>query len=146
MPRIAALDVGDATIGVAITDELCITANPVTTIRRSKSIKADLRAVEGLLDELGAVRVVVGLPLNMGGEEGIQAGKVKDFTDRLIRRLRIPVVFWDESLSTVDAEACLIEMDISRKKRRKVIDQMAAAVILQSYLESEERRPESQER
>ncbi|MEN6355469.1 MAG: Holliday junction resolvase RuvX [Armatimonadota bacterium] len=143
MPRIAALDVGDATVGVAVSDELCITANPVTTIRRSKSIKTDLRAVEELLNELGASRVVVGLPLDLKGEEGIQAAKVKDFTDRLTRRIRIPVVLWDESLSTVDAESSLIQMDISRKKRKKVIDQMAAAVILRSYLESGEWRVES---
>ncbi|MCE5322482.1 Holliday junction resolvase RuvX [bacterium] len=139
MPRIAALDVGDATVGVAVSDELCITANPVTTIRRSKSIKADLRAVVELIKELDASMVVVGLPLDLSGEEGIQAAKVKDFTDRLTKRLRIPVVLWDESLSTVEAQESLIEMDISRKKRRKVIDQMAAAVILQSYLASEER-------
>ncbi|MCE5314546.1 MAG: Holliday junction resolvase RuvX [Armatimonadota bacterium] len=140
MPRIVALDVGDATVGVAASDELYVTANPVTTIRRSKSVKADLRAVEELLEELDACRVVVGNPLDLQGEEGIQARKVKDFTDRLVRRLRIPVVLWDESLSTSDAESALIEMDISRKKRRKVIDQMAAAVILQSYLDSGEFR------
>ncbi|MHB9037582.1 MAG: Holliday junction resolvase RuvX [Armatimonadota bacterium] len=145
MPRIVALDVGDATVGVAASDELCITANPVTTIRRSKSIKADLRAVEELLKELDACRVVVGYPLDLQGEEGIQARKVKDFTDRLVRRLRIPVILWDESLSTSDAESALIEMDISRKKRRKVIDQMAAAVILQSFLESREWKVESGE-
>jgi putative Holliday junction resolvase len=143
MPRIVALDVGDATVGVAVSDELNITANPVTTIRRSKSIKADLRAVEELLKELDACRVVVGYPLDLQGQEGIQARKVKDFTDRLARRLRIPVVLWDESLSTSDAESALIEMDISRRQRRKVIDQMAAAVILQSFLESGEWRAES---
>lgn len=144
MPRLAALDVGDATVGVAVSDELCITANPVTTIRRSNSIKADLRAVEELLNELGVSKVIVGLPLDLKGEEGIQAAKVKDFTDRLIRRIRVPVILWDESLSTVDAETSLIQMDISRKKRKKVIDQMAAAVILQSYLESEEWKADSQ--
>ena len=143
--KIAALDVGDATIGVAISDDLCITANPVTTIRRSKSMKADLRSVEELLSELKAEKVVVGYPLDQRGEEGIQASKVKDFTDRLTRRLRVPVVLWDESLSTVDAESYLIEMDISRRKRKKVIDQMAAAVILQSFLESGEWRVESEE-
>ncbi|MCE5200391.1 MAG: Holliday junction resolvase RuvX [Armatimonadota bacterium] len=136
MPRIVALDVGDATIGVAASDELNITANPVTTIRRSNSVKADLRAVEELLRELDACKVVVGNPLDLAGEEGIQALKVKEFAGRLTKRLRIPVVMWDESLSTAEAESTLIEMDISRGKRRKIIDQMAAAVILQSYLES----------
>ncbi len=129
-----ALDVGDATIGVAVSDELGITANPVRTIRRSRSIKADLREVEALLAELGAEKVVIGLPLDLAGEEGIQAAKVKDFSDRLARRLRFPVVLWDESFSTSDAEDIMLRMDTSRAKRRKVIDQMAAAVILESYL------------
>ena len=96
MPRIAALDVGDATVGVAITDELCITINPVTTIRRSGSVKVDVRTVESLLEELGAEEVVVGLPLTADGEIGPQAQKVIDFRDRLARRLRIPLVTWDE--------------------------------------------------
>ena len=134
MPRIVALDVGDATIGVAVSDELGITANPVKVIRRTKSIKADLRTVEEVLSELNAEKVVIGLPLTQDGEEGIQAGKVKDFSGRLTRRLRIPVELFDERFSTVEAEDVLIEMDTSRKKRRKVIDKMAAAVILQGYL------------
>ena len=134
MPRIVALDVGDATIGVAAADELNITVNPIRTILRSKSIKADLRTVESLLEELDANRVVIGIPLTAEGEEGFQAQKVKDFTERLARRLRIPVELWDERFSTVEAEQKLIESDVSRAKRRKVIDQLAAVIILESYL------------
>jgi putative Holliday junction resolvase len=137
--------VGDATIGVAASDELGITANPICAIRRGASLKADLRAVETVLEELDACRVVVGLPLSIDGEEGTQAEKVKDFSGRLARRLRIPVELWDESLSTVEAESALIEMDISRAKRRKVIDKMAAATILRSYLDSGEWKVESGE-
>jgi len=132
--RIVALDVGDATIGVAATDELGLAAHPVRTIRRSASIKADLRAVEELLRELDAEKVVVGLPLLASGDEGAQAAKVRDFYDRLARRLRIPAVLWDESLSTVEAEQMLLEADVSRARRRKVIDQLAAVVILRGYL------------
>jgi len=132
--RIVALDVGDATIGVAATDELGLAAHPVRTIRRSASIKADLRAVEELLRELDAEKVVVGLPLLASGDEGAQAAKVRDFYDRLARRLRIPAVLWDESLSTVEAEQMLLEADVSRARRRKVIDQLAAVVILKGYL------------
>lgn len=139
MSRIVALDVGDATIGVAVSDELAITANPVTTLRRSRSIKADLCAVEQLLADLDADEVVIGIPLDTMGEEGIQAAKVKDFTERLARRLRIPVVNWDESFSTLDAESALIETGISRARRRKVIDKLAAAVILQDYLANRSR-------
>lgn len=134
MPRTVALDVGDATIGVAASDELGITANPIRTIRRSNSVKADVREVEALLEQLDACEVVVGLPLLMSGDEGAQAAKVREFADRLSRRLHIPVVFWDETLSTVEAEQSLLETDTSRAKRRKVIDQVAAAVILQGYL------------
>lgn len=136
MPRIVALDVGDATIGVASTDELNITVNPIRTIRRSKSIKADLREVELLLDELAADEVVVGMPLNIEGEKGPQALKVKDFVDRLAKRLRIPVHTWDERFSTADAEEILLEMGISRAKRSEIIDQAAAMVILKSFIEN----------
>lgn len=137
MPRVVALDVGDATIGVAATDEAGLMVHPVKTIRRTASIKADLRTVEELLAELDASKVVVGLPLLASGDEGPQALKVRDFFDRLARRIGIPAELWDESLSTVEAEDLLLEADVSRAKRRKVIDQMAAIVILESYLQSE---------
>lgn len=136
MPRLVALDVGDATIGVAASDELNITANPIVTIRRSNSIKADLREVVELLSELGANKVIVGLPLNQEGEEGPQAAKVREFSERLKKRISIPVEMWDERFSTYEAEQALIEANISRAKRREVIDKMAAAVILQSYMEN----------
>jgi len=134
MPRIVALDVGNATIGVAATDEVGLTVHPVKTIRRTASIKADLRAVEELLAELDAEKVVVGLPLLASGDESQQTAKVREFCDRLARRLRIPVELFDESLSTAEAEELLLEADVSRAKRRKVIDQMAAVVILRQYL------------
>lgn len=134
MPRIVALDVGDRTIGIAASDELGMTANPVRTIRRGASVKADLREVEALLTELETSKVVVGIPLDAEGEEGPQAAKVKDFCERLSKRVMMPVVYWDERFSTAEAEETLIEMGASRAKRRKVIDKMAAAVILESYL------------
>lgn len=136
LSRVVALDVGDATIGVAAADELRISVNPIRTIRRSNSIKTDLREVESLLAELDAGEVVVGLPLSFDDTEGPQAKKVRDFYERLSRRLRIPVVLWDERFSTAEAEEMLLEADISRARRREVIDQAAAIVILQSYLRS----------
>lgn len=145
MPRIVALDVGDATIGVAVSDELGVTANPVCTIRRSRSLKTDLQAVEDILTKLNADKVVVGIPLTAEGEEGIQAAKVKDFSNRLAKRLKIPIDYWDESFSTAEAEDMLIKMDTSRAKRRKVIDKIAAAVILESYLREAEIRKSKQE-
>jgi len=145
MPRIAALDVGDATIGVAVSDELGITANPVCTIRRSRSLKTDLQAVENILTKLDADKVIVGIPLTAEGEEGIQAAKVKDFSNRLAKRLKIPIDYWDESFSTAEAEDVLIKMDTSRAKRRKIIDKIAAAVILDSYLREAEIQKSRQE-
>jgi putative Holliday junction resolvase len=136
LPRIVALDVGDATIGVAAADELNITVNPIRTIRRSKSVKADLREVESLFEELDAGKVVVGMPLDAEGREGPQARKVRDFVERLARRLRIPVETWDERFSTADAEEMLLMVDVSRAKRGEIIDQAAAMVILRSYLDS----------
>ncbi len=140
MSRIVSLDVGDVRIGVAVCDDLGLSVNPVRTITRTKSVKADLREIELIVDELGAERVVVGLPLNTEGEYGPQALKVRDFTERLTRRLRIPVILWDESFSTTDAETMMIEAGLSRERRKKVIDQMAAVIILQSYLESIEKK------
>ncbi len=134
MPRIVALDVGDATIGVAATDEAGITVHPVKTIRRTASVKADLRAVEELLAELEASKVIVGLPLLASGDESPQTAKVRDFHERLARRISIPCELFDESMSTVEAEELLLEADVSRAKRRSVIDQMAAVVILRGYL------------
>ncbi len=134
MSRIAALDVGDATIGIAATDELRLIASPVRTIRRARSIKEDLKRVEDALRELGACRVVIGLPLDAEGEEGIQARKVKDFSNRLSRRVDMPVELWDERFSTADAEQRLIQTDTSRAKRRERLHAAAAAVILESYL------------
>ncbi|MBO7394156.1 MAG: Holliday junction resolvase RuvX [Abditibacteriota bacterium] len=134
MPRIAALDVGDATVGVAVSDATMLTANPVTVIRRTNSVKADVRETERLLLERGAEEVVVGMPLDAQGNMGPQALKVKDFYDRLSRRMSIPFFTVDERFSTCEAEGYLLETDVSRKKREKVIDAMAAVVILETYL------------
>ena len=134
MPRIVALDVGDATIGVAATDELGLVAAPVRTVYRTKSIKADLRAVVDLLTELGASEVVVGNPIDVSGAEGAQSAKVREFADRLAARLRIPLVFVDESYTTAEAEDEMIAMNVSRAKRRRKIDSAAAVLILESYM------------
>ena len=138
MSRIVALDVGDATIGIAATDELRLIASPVRTIRRTRSVKADLRAVEDALRELDACKVVIGLPLDAEGEEGIQARKVKDFSNRLSKRVAIPVELWDERFSTADAEERLIQTDTSRARRRERIHAAAAAVVLEDYLRGAE--------
>jgi putative Holliday junction resolvase len=138
--RILALDVGDATIGVAISDDLGITARGLFTIQRTNH-KADTQKILETIREEGAVAVVVGLPINLNGTDSVQTTKVRDFKSKLENKLRsnamadIEVLFHDERFTTKIAEQALIEADMSRKKRAKIIDRQAAIVILQSYLE-----------
>ncbi len=133
--RIAALDVGEARIGVAVSDELGITAQPIGVVRRVGG-QADLRALDELLGPYAPERLVVGLPLGMSGTEGTQAARVRAFAERAGAHLGLPVEFWDERLTTVAAERALLEADLSRRRRREVVDKVAASLILQSYLAS----------
>lgn len=135
MERILGLDVGDKTIGVAVSDLLQITAQGVTTIRRENK-KKDLSALKEIIDEYNIKRIVVGLPKNMNGTIGFQGEKVIDFTKDIKSRFSIDTVYIDERLTTVSAERLLIEADVSRKNRKKVIDKVAASYILQFYLDS----------
>jgi putative Holliday junction resolvase len=134
--RILGLDVGDKTIGIAVSDELGITANPVGVIRRGASLKRDLAEVCKLVERYSASKIVVGMPLMLDGSPGVQAQKVQAFVDELRKRVKIPVEIWDERLTTSQVERMLIELDQSRAKRKKVVDKLAAAVILQAYLDS----------
>ena len=130
-----ALDVGDRTIGVACSDEGLILASPVETIQR-RGPKADAIRVETLVRERGVTRVIAGLPLSLRGQEGPQSAKVREFVEVLKRRLKVPVEMADERLTTREAERTLIEADLSRARRKEVIDQMAAVLILQTYLDA----------
>lgn len=134
--RFLALDVGDKTIGVAVSDELGYTAQPVRTIRR-RSLREDLEELGAVVEEKEPVRFVVGLPINMDDTEGPRAEKTRRFADALRERFpSLPVVLWDERLSTWEAERALIEAGVSRKRRKEVIDTAAAVVILRSYLDA----------
>jgi putative Holliday junction resolvase len=137
--RLLALDIGDVRIGVAVCDALEFAAYPLTTVARTDSLKRDVAATAALAAEQEADAVVVGLPLSLGGEVGPQARKVQGFARALTNSLAVPVVFWDESLSSVEAEERLIALGVSREKRRSRIDQTAAAVILESYLDHRRR-------
>ena len=138
--RIMALDIGDRTIGVACSDEDLILASPVETIQR-RGPKADSLRVKALVVERGVSRVIAGLPLTLGGEQGPQSAKVMEFVEGLRRRLQVPVEMWDERLSTREAERTLIAADMSRARRKEVIDQMAAVLILQTYLDARAHAP-----
>jgi putative Holliday junction resolvase len=130
------LDVGSKTVGVAVSDELGFSAHPITTLRRT-NLRHDLRELAQLVSEKGVGQLVVGLPLNMNGSEGPRAVESRKLGDALSGETKLPVVYWDERLTTVAAEKALIEADVSRKKRKEVIDQVAACLILQGWLDSQ---------
>ena len=131
--RIAALDVGEVRVGVAVSDELGITAQGVGVVRRVGG-RRDLEAIADVLRPYAPERLVVGLPLNMSGTEGPQAARVRAFANDVATHLGLPLEFWDERLTTVAAERTLLEADVSRRRRREVIDKVAATLILQGYL------------
>jgi len=133
--RILGLDVGSKTIGMAVSDELELVANTLATLQR-KGMEQDLRNLAAVIAAEGVGAIVVGLPKNMNGSLGPSAEMVLELVEELTRTLAQPVITWDERLSTVAAEKALLEADMSRKKRKKVIDQVAAALILQGYLDS----------
>lgn len=137
--RILALDVGSKRIGVAVSDELGLTAQGLDTLQ-STSPDKDLKYILKLVEDYRADEIVVGIPFNMNGTEGPQARKVREFVDRIREVVTCPVREWDERLTTVAAERTLLEADVSRSKRRKVIDKLAAVIILQGYLDMQYRR------
>jgi len=132
------LDVGSKTIGVAVSDELGIIAQGVTTLKR-KGVNHDITQLLKVIEEQRAEKVVVGLPKNMNGSLGQSAKMVLTLLEELENFVDIPVIAWDERLSTVAAERALLEADMSRKKRKKVIDKVAALIILQGYLDNQKR-------
>jgi len=132
--RIMALDVGSRTIGIACSDALLMTAQGIETIRRT-SLENDFNRLRELISEYEVHELVVGMPKNMNGTKGERAEKTEEFVEKMKTVIDLPVTFWDERLSTVMAERQLIAADVSRKKRKGVIDKMAAVVILQGYLD-----------
>lgn len=134
--RIMGLDVGDKTIGVAASDALGWTAQGIETIRRTNK-KADYRRIGEIIEEKEITKIVVGLPKNMNGSVGPQGEKVLAFVEDLKKRFTVEMILWDERLTTVAAERMLISGDVSRKKRKNVIDMIAATYILQGYLDAQ---------
>lgn len=136
MKRVIGLDIGDRTIGIAVSDLLGLTAQGVETIRRKK-LADDIVRLGELMEQYETRELVSGYPKNMNGTEGDRCEVVKAFIDEVKAVYPdVQVTFWDERLSTVAATRSLLEADVSRKKRKKVIDKMAAVFILQGYLDS----------
>jgi putative Holliday junction resolvase len=132
--RIMGLDIGDRTIGVAVSDLMGLTAQGVKTIKRVGK-KKDIEELKNIIKEREVGKIVSGLPKNMNGTLGPQGEKVLKFCELLKEETGLEIEFWDERLSTVAAERSLLEGDISRTKRKKVIDMLAAVIILQGYLD-----------
>jgi putative Holliday junction resolvase len=134
--RILGIDYGQKRIGVAISDELGVVATPVDTLEEN-GVHAAVAAIAKIVTERGVGKIVVGLPRNMDGSLGPKAQETQAFVEKLEARVTVPIQLWDERLTTKAAERALIEADVSRKKRREVVDKLAAQMILQSYLDSQ---------
>jgi putative Holliday junction resolvase len=128
------LDIGSHTIGIAVSDELGMTAQGLKTIRR-KSKEDDFREILKIIDKFEIVKIVVGLPKNTDGTLGKQAEMVFHWIKTLREKIKLPVVTWDERFSTIEASKVLLEADLSRKKRKKAVDKLAAVLILQGYMD-----------
>lgn len=134
MKRWLALDLGHVRIGVALSDPLGLTAQPLTVLEASGTQK-DMIAIGELVNQYEVTQVIVGLPLNMDGTESSTTKKVRDFTLKLSGKLNIPIFYVDERLTSKQAERALIEGNVRREKRRGKIDKVAAALLLQAALE-----------
>ena len=132
--RLMGLDLGTKTIGVAVSDLSRTIATARTTLKRTK-LSRDIEALRALIEGEGVVGIVVGLPVNMDGSEGPRAQSARDTAANLARALALPVALWDERWSTVAAERAMLDADLSRRKRARKVDQVAAAYILQGALD-----------
>lgn len=137
--RILGLDVGSKTIGVAVSDPLGFTAQGITTIRRTNKEK-DLEEIKKFCDEYKAETIVIGLPKNMNGTIGPSGEIIMAFGKLIEAELKVQIKFWDERLTTVAAHKAMLEADLSRSKRKKIVDKVASTFILQGYLDMHYRK------
>ena len=133
--RILALDLGARRIGLALSDELRLTAQGLPTLVRT-NIREDVSRLSEVAAERGVTLILIGNPLHMSGSEGAQSAWVREFAEKLESRLGLTVELWDERLTSVEAERVLRQSGISREKRKRAVDRLAAVILLQSYLES----------
>jgi putative Holliday junction resolvase len=134
-PRYLGLDVGNRRIGVAVSDELGLTAQPVLTLERRRNTREDLRSLARLCRRFGVAGIVVGNPVHLSGELSPQAAKTQAFADALGKLTRLPIHLWDERLTTHEAHRILYEAGHERQEHRRVVDRVAATLILQEFLE-----------
>ena len=141
--RILGLDYGSKRIGVAVCDELGMTAQGLATIIQ-KNRQQTLEEIAGFIRTYNAEKIVIGYPIRLDGSEGIQCEKINNFASILESTFSLPVIKWDETLSTKEAEEILTRANIARNKRRNIVDKLAASLILQGYLDAQERRNKAQ--
>ena len=134
------LDYGSRTVGVALRDELLLTAQAKEIIRRKEEnkLRKTLARIEELIQEFGVELIVLGLPLHMDQSESVRSGLSIEFKDKLERRTSLPVIMWDERLTTVEADAIMDEVGIKKADRKEYVDMIAAQIILQDYLDNRE--------
>lgn len=144
--RIMGLDFGSKTVGVAISDELLITAQGIEIIRRKEEnkLRQSLARIEALIEEYGVEEIVLGYPKNMNNTEGERVELTNEFKDKLERRTGLPVALWDERLTTVAADRFMIEAGIRREERKEHVDRIAATFILQGYLDYRKNKEKEQ--
>ena len=137
--RIIGLDYGTKTVGVSISDETGLIAQPLLTIERKRAdkLRQTYAQIESIITEYGCEKIVLGLPKNMNNTEGERAASTREFAENLERRTGLTVIFEDERLTTVEADRILEETDVMHSRRKTYIDKMAAAIILQAYLDRE---------
>ena len=139
MPRYLALDVGSKRIGVAVSDGLGLTAQPVLTLERKRNPREDLRSLARLARRYGVTCIVVGNPLHLSGEQSPRSAKTQAFAAELGQLTGLPIQLWDERLTTREAHQILYEAGHTRQRHRAVVDQVAATLILQSFLDERQR-------
>lgn len=137
--RVMGLDYGDKTVGVAISDELLITAQPIETVERERTnkLRKTYQRIEALIAEYEVEKIVLGRPLNMNGTEGDRVELTEAFAEEISRRTGLEIIWMDERLTTVEANRILEETGVAHSARKEHIDKMAAAIILQTYLDTQ---------
>jgi putative Holliday junction resolvase len=134
MRRVAGLDVGEKTIGVALSDLSRTVASPLLTIAR-KQFKADFQALQEIIEKNGVAALVVGYPINMNGTEGPRCQSIRQFARNVQEKLSIPILLWDERMSTLAVERVMNEASLSRNRQDEVVDKLAASYLLQAFLD-----------
>lgn len=132
--RLMGMDVGTKTVGIAISNSNCIVSSPIKTILRKEKL-LEITDIQQLVTEYSIKSLIIGYPLHMNGDEGERCQYVQTYAEHLIAVLTLPILLWDERMSTLSAERVLLEGDMSRTKRKNHIDAVAASVILQSFLD-----------